>query len=270
LASAYGPNENDTGAIGQIVQVVFERQHTDRSRAGVLRHFVCDVMLLNMFLGMTVRTVNAAGTPAEPGRDPLGPRSKKLPALANLSVILGCDGQTVRWSIGPAVDDEGAKVTLIGERGKATLSMPVHRAWTFDISGGVHKHVDYGLHNDFRAALGWFPADGTKSFYWLDACRCQEVAEAVDRSLARGRTIELFNEQHTEEQSFKGVMAMGGCLLLMMALAVVGLATIVEGLQLPLRDWPAWHWWPVALLVPVVVFLLLQLLQLAVKRETAA
>ncbi|HEX5105181.1 MAG TPA: hypothetical protein VFV87_15280, partial [Pirellulaceae bacterium] len=48
---------------------------------------------------------------------------------------------------------------------------------------------------------------------------------------------------------------------------VVFVATIVEGLRLPLRDWPAWKYWPIYLLVPVVVFLLLQLLQLAVKRD---
>ena len=54
-----------------------------------------------------------------------------------------------------------------------------------------------------------------------------------DRSLARGRTIELFNEEHTEEESFKGVMAMGGCLLLVMALGVLFVAVVVEGLRLP-------------------------------------
>ena len=100
---------------------------------------------------------------------------------------------------------------------------------------------------------------------WLAACRDQEAAEAVDRSLARGRTIELFNEEHTEEESFKGVMAMGGCLLLVMALGVLFIAVVVEGLRLPMRTWPLWRLWPFYLLVPIVAFLLLQLLQLAVK-----
>jgi hypothetical protein len=105
---------------------------------------------------------------------------------------------------------------------------------------------------------------------WLGACRDQEVAEAVDRSLARGRTIELFGEGHTEEDSFKGVMSVGGCLLLVMALGVVFIATIVEGLRLPMRDWMIWQYWPIYLLVPVVVFLLLQLLQLVVKRDESS
>jgi len=56
-------------------------------------------------------------------------------------------------------------------------------------------------------------------------------------------------------------------LLLVGALGVVFVATIVEGLRLPLRDWTVWRFWPVYLLVPIAVFLLLQLLQLVVKKE---
>src|SRR4029077_4312375 len=89
---------------------------------------------------------------------------------------------------------------------------------------------------------------------WLAACRDQEAAEAVDRSLLRGRTIELFNESHSEEQSFKGVMAMGGCLLLVAALAVLFFVVLVESLQLPVHEFLIWRLWPVYLLVPIVVF----------------
>jgi hypothetical protein len=63
-------------------------------------------------------------------------------------------------------------------------------------------------------------------------------------------------------------MAMGGCLLLVGALGVVLLAAIVEGLRLPVRDWAVWRFWPVYLLAPFGVFLVLLLLQLVVKKET--
>ena len=89
----------------------------------------------------------------------------------------------------------------------------------------------------------------------------------MDRSLLRGRTIELFNEEPTEEQSFKGVMAMGGCLTLMASFGVLLLVALVEALQLPIRGWLIWRLWPVYLLTPLAVFLLMQLLQLAIKRE---
>src|SRR5205814_10724809 len=119
----------------------------------------------------------------------------------------------------------------------------------------------------------WSPTLQSEQFCepeaWLAACRDQEAAEAIDRSLARVRTIELFNEEHTEEESFKGVMAMGGCLLRVMALGVLFIAVIVEGLQLPMRGWALWRLWPLYLLVPIVAFLLLQLLQLAIKRDVS-
>src|SRR5438046_4016248 len=138
--------------------------------------------------------------------------------------------------------------------------------------GGEATTEPASLANDAEQVFSWLThAMETDEFYdadsWLAACRDQEAAEAVDRSLARGRTIELFNEEHTEEESFKGIMAMGGCLLLVMALGVLFVAVVVEGLRLPMRVWPLWRLWPFYLLVPIVAFLLLQLLQVVVKRE---
>ena len=88
--------------------------------------------------------------------------------------------------------------------------------YNLQLSGELHRpdnsRVD-GVEEDWDKFAGFAEYDRfTRA--WLAACRDQEAAEAVDRSLARGRTIELFNEEHTEEESFKSVMAMGGCLLL--------------------------------------------------------
>jgi hypothetical protein len=110
-------------------------------------------------------------------------------------------------------------------------------------------------------------AESREKSPWLDACRDQEAAETVDRSLLRGRTIELYGEEHTEADSFKGVMSMGGCLVLLLVLGVTFMAALAEGLRLPLRDWPIVRMWPICLLVPAGIFLLMQLLQLAVKRN---
>ena len=52
--------------------------------------------------------------------------------------------------------------------------------------------------------------------------------------------------------------------------AVVLLAAVVEGLQLPMREWRIWQPWPFYLLVPLGAFLLLQFLQLAIKRDAPA
>lgn len=260
--------------IGKIEQVVFDRQQVDRSRPAVLVALARDVGVLRSLLG-EIRSVSATGPAAALGRDPLGPKPKELPSLANLSVHLGGAWEpTVRWTIGPLAGCEGATLTLVGERGRVVLRMPAAGAWSAEVLGENRPLVSLkesttatGLMSRLTEAIA---KPEVAHEQWLNACRDQEVAEAVDRSLARGRTIELFGEEHTEEDSFKGVMAVGGCLLLLMALLVVFVATIVEGLRLPMRDWVVWKYWPIYLLVPVVVFLLLQLLQLAIKRDDSS
>jgi hypothetical protein len=250
--------------LSSLEQVVIERQLTSRSRGDVLRHLARDVSLLRRILG-DISKVTASGPLLPAMRDPLGPKSSSQPSLANLTVHLQGDrGLGGRWSAGPVTTAPGAELSFIGSARSESVRLP-DRADPRSMQSEIDGALALLARIESKLAVNSRPSED-----WLAACRDQEVAEAVDRSLARGRTIELFNEEISEAQSFKGVMAMGGCLLLLMALAVVGLATIVEGLQLPLRDWAVWQWWPAFLLVPVTLFLLLQLLQLAIKREPPA
>src|SRR6185503_18285975 len=110
-------------------------------------------------------------------------------------------------------------LTVICERMKASVSMAASGDWLVRYAGDVSSTESLSNISDAVvpfAQLSWGNAGDARydPNSWLAACRDQEAAEAVDRSLARGRTIELFNEEHTEEEAFKGVMAMGGCLLL--------------------------------------------------------
>ncbi|MEX2176953.1 MAG: hypothetical protein WD872_21505 [Pirellulaceae bacterium] len=259
--------------LGPVEQIVLEREQADRGRDAVLTQFARDASLLRQLVG-TIQSVNATGPAPAPGRDPMGPKLKTLASLANLSVYVSGDkGLTARWSIGPALARESARLTAIGSLGKAVLHMPGGNDWSLEIVGEERTQESFGSYGEAEATLSRLTDAAAKTHIdettWLDACRDQEAAEAIDRSLARGRTIELFGEQHTEEASFKGVMAMGGCLMLMAALGVLFVATVVEGLRLPLRDWAVWRYWPIYLLVPIAVFLLLQVLQVVVKKENA-
>jgi hypothetical protein len=271
----------DESPVGPIEQILLERQQGDRSRGAVLVQLARDAAIVRRLVG-DIRAVSASGPPREAGRDPLGPKPTALPPLANLSVTIGGQLETpVRWSIGPVVDTEGGRLVLVGQRGRCVLHMPEAGPWRLELPGAAAAEIDTqhaAPHVEAEAVLadlkqrmlatrssGQEAGDGA----WLAACRDQEVAEAVDRSLARGRTIELFNEQHTEEESFKGVMAMGGCLLLSATLVMVFVVALVEGLQLPLREMGFWQAWPLYVLLPLGVFLLLQLLGFAVKKEAA-
>src|SRR5262249_13271923 len=56
---------------------------------------------------------------------------------------------------------------------------------------------------------------------WPDACRDVELSEAIARSLTKGRTIELHDEEHSEHGTFKGTMTSVGCGLLVASLVVL-------------------------------------------------
>lgn len=261
--------QGEKSSLGTIEQITFEREQADRSREAVLFRLAQDVTLLRRLIG-AIRSVSATGQAATFGRDPLGPKPKELPNLANLSVFLsGETGLAARWSIGPGSPEASGRLIVVGEQGKATLHMPAGDEWVLEISGprSARETFDSSPHyaEAFQAPEA-APVATAGDSPWLAACRDQEAAEAVDRSLARGRTIELFGEEHTEADSFKGVMAMGGCLMLLLVLGVAFTAALAEGLRLPIRAWPIVRAWPVCLLVPVGIFLLMQLLQLAVKR----
>jgi myo-inositol 2-dehydrogenase/D-chiro-inositol 1-dehydrogenase len=58
----------------------------------------------------------------------------------------------------------------------------------------------------------------------LDGTRAMELAEAVARSLRRGRTIDLNYESISEEASFKSIMTSTGCMILLGALLLLPVA----------------------------------------------
>ena len=99
-----------------------------------------------------------------------------------------------------------------------------------------------------------------------------KVFETIDRSLAKGRTIELHKEDFSDIGTFKGTMTSVGCGLLLAGLiAVLGLGVVeavarrlgFPGVADALRFWPYW------LAGLLVVFLVLQLvLKLAAPAES--
>jgi len=89
----------------------------------------------------------------------------------------------------------------------------------------------------------------------------------VPRSLAKGRAIDLHQEEFSELGTFRGTMASLGCGLLLAALVVVVVAALVGGIAHEF-GWGLGGWlagtWPALVLVVLGGFLLLQLLPLLV------
>ena len=101
---------------------------------------------------------------------------------------------------------------------------------------------------------------------WQEVCQTLEISDAAQRSIHRRRTIELFHEQVTEAETFKSMMAAGGCGMLMWVLFLLMVAGLADGLQVPFRHTILGKLWLIALFLPLAIFLVLQLLQLVFVR----
>lgn len=209
--------------VGKIEQIVLERTAHDRLDASVQCMLARDALLLRRLMG-NFRRVGALQASDE--------RS-----LRNLNVHLtGSTEAIARWSIGPVVEQAGAAMAITGERGKITVQMPDDGDWTictsgirldipafeFDSSSAILEQIDQGMQ-------GIEPPPT-----WEDAVRCMDLADVASESVRRGKTLSINNERLTEEDTFKGMMAAGGCLILLVLPLILLMVTLVDGLRIPI------------------------------------
>lgn len=211
--------------IGTPQQIVFERSLAERSRQNVLAHFACDCDLLQALCGELTKV----GAMASQGQEE---------NYANLGVQLsGPSSVLVRWSVGPvdhtALDGPTAaekptaagRLTLLGSSGKAVLNMPGEYPWTLEtvVSGQTTRQSFDAWNAPAEALVRLETAIGGGDVQpaWSDAARSIELADAVRRSLLKGRTVELHNEEFSEQGTFKGLMTSLGCGLLLITLLVL-------------------------------------------------
>jgi myo-inositol 2-dehydrogenase/D-chiro-inositol 1-dehydrogenase len=253
-----------TGAeapLGSLEQLVIERAMPERSRRTVQAAFVRDMELAHAHCGRLNKV--AAMTSLAPGAAGAGKSAGEL-NYANLGVQMsGAGGVLVRWSVGPVEQRRGAKWIFVGSRGKATLEIADDEArWKLETrseTGAESQTFEPWDAPSF--ALGMLEAARSGAPLkpdWLDASNTMELADAVEHSLERGRTIELHYEAPSEHSTFKGLMSGLGCFLLIGVLIFVVVATTAVHAGVPLADY-----WPHALLALLLSFLLLQLLRLA-------
>jgi len=138
----------------------------------------------------------------------------------------------VRWSVGPIEQTASGRLTLVGAEGKATLHLPSSgEASELEIvRGGAKENISLSAWSPPAAALEQLELaldrkPATPS--WPDACRDIELTESIARSLLKGRTIELHNEEHSEHGTFKGTMTSLGCGLLWLSLLVFVVALVL-------------------------------------------
>lgn len=261
--------------IGAIRQIAMDRGVCDTRAAGVLRALARDVDVVRALLGDVTR-ISAAGVPtgeASPERD-----------FAGLNVYLTTvrGPMTVRWAVDRQLPPGHGRITLDGDAGRAVLTM-TGECWTLRVEPqSADSSTDtppppseesFALWRPAEVVLANFEAaaEGRKSSPdWLDAARAADAADMVEVSLRRGRTIDLYNETYSEQGTFKGVMGIAGCGLVLLALlTLIGAAIGQKTARFLGMEWLAvvfghWHY---GLLGVLLTFLLLQLLRFVVPAD---
>lgn len=260
--------------IGKIDRLVITRAELDRSRSAVIGDVARDLDLIRAIAG-EVNGVLAVGNGIATTE-----QSERSYAALGLQISLESP-LLVRWGIEPPDGNDRAELQLHGSEGRLHWLMP-----TFGDHGVCHLYT--GGKETTVSHEEWSYAAAAESFLeqaltreplrpsWNDAARSIELTDAVERSLKRGRKIEVRVEEADDIGNFRGIMASVGCGILLFGLFLMGLC-ILSAVIFRAAGWEqganvlnkAWPW---VLLVMSTAYLGLQLfIKLTVKpqRNTA-
>jgi hypothetical protein len=254
--------------IGKIHQVTCERRTHGASRDVVLAYLARDIELLATVAG-DIRRASAIG-PTTPDA-----------SFASLQVqMTAVRVSSVRWSVGStAAAQAGIQLALLGEHGAVTLretdsSANGQREWQLETAAdgttNMRPLVDVDAASAaierFVAAVQSQASDRGARSTWETATRDMEVVDAVELSLQKGRTIEVFQQHLTERLAFRGTMAALGCGLLLLAFFAVIVITVIGGAEDKTRPHIASNW-ALMLFAVLAFFLLLQAVPLLAQRR---
>jgi hypothetical protein len=255
--------------IGKIHQLTCERRMDEASRENVLAFLARDIELISTLAG-DIRRVNAIGPGAADA------------SFASLQIQITTDGPaSLRWSVGArSAHGSFLEVTLVGEHGTVTLlagdsATNDHPAWqlTTTTDGQRNEQILEPFNapqmaiEELEAAVTETSADRrAMASTWGAATRAMEVVDAVNLSLEKGRTIDVFQQQLTEQLAFRGAMAAMGCGLLLVGFLVIVFITLLGGAEgaAGRRVLPSW---PIVLLCVLAFFLLLQAVPLLASKS---
>jgi hypothetical protein len=256
--------------IGPIHQLTCERCLDDDGRANVLAYLARDVELAAA-AASDIRRVTA-----------IGPRTADA-SFASLQVQMSTSGPaTLRWSVRPSRRTvSGFEMTLIGELGTATLSIDENPSANQPVTWELETLAD---DQEDRQTLELYDPPGAAieqladaiaetnaerraaRSTWDAATRAMEVVDAVELSLEKGRTIDVYQQQLTERLAFRGTMAALGCGLLLVGFVAIVLVSLLGGAEEAVghRLLPAW---PLVLLAVLAFFLVMQVIPLLVHKS---
>ncbi len=233
--------------LGAIELVTFERSLDEKDPEVVVRHFARDSQLLEA----VAKPVNRLGAH---GADEAGSNYHALSVQ-----LLGKSDLPVRWSVVPREGGAEARLTLVGERGRASVEFDAEGRATQLVQPSGSSPVESNGRDAAQEAVARFSSaleggSGGAASNWPEAVHAMELADTIEISLRRGRMIEVHDQQLSEDLAFRGTMSALGCgviLVLLPVLVLVGWLMGVAGL-------PVARYWPHVLLVLLALFLALQ------------
>jgi len=238
---------SDEFQIGRIERIVIERTMAGTAQPEVALELTRDIDLLSLLIG-DLTQVSAMCPPPLDRWDNLGIQ------------LTGPADVLVRWSLDSRSEVLGATVTVRGGNGSARLQAPQEGAWRLEVesaSGSNHfADEQWDAGSAILTACEQLASDNHPEYpsLWLSSCRAIELTEAVQRSLARGRTIEVRLEGYEDERgNFQATMAAAGCALLLAGCLIGLFAAMLGAFRINLSAWPY------VLTFVLGLFLLLQL-----------
>jgi len=260
LKAAIEAGVDGSGPLGPLESVKFERLMPDRTKPRVLAALARDADLIRALTG-------------DPAR--LGTLGAADPDSAWTTLAVGFSGPThapVRWQVAPGTP-AGLTITLQYARGAMQVIAPDDDStwtWVGPPAATAPAPRAKTMLDELRRSLARTPLADDLAIppaTWSDAARAIELADTVPRSLAKGRAVDLHQEEFSELGTFRGTMASLGCGLVLLGLLVLVGATLVGGIASEL-DWEFGKsitgFWPAVVLAVLSAFLALQLLPLLI------
>lgn len=260
LKTAIEAGLGGTEPLGELESVKFERLMADRTKPQVLAALARDADLIR---GLT-------GDPAR-----LGTLGAADPDSAWSTLAVGFTGPThapVRWQVAPG-RPAGLTITLQYSRGAMQVTAPdddTPWTWAGPPAATAPANRSAVILAELMRSLRREPPLDTSLIppaTWPDAARAIELADTVPRSLAKGRAVDLHQEEFSELGTFRGTMASLGCGLVLLGLLVLLVATLVGGIASEF-EWELGKSitgaWPAVVLAVLSAFLALQLLPLLI------